>query len=418
MGVSRQEFLRIAATASAGWLAAPSSTAWLGAEQTPASDSLARVSRVIEAFDRQGIHRTGTDTDDRSAAWLLDEARQAGAEAALESFNLNRVDLRACFLQAGDRKIEGLPLFDGTFTSERGIVGRLGSPESDSEIALVELDGAGISSEGRAIAELRRSGRHQAIVAVTRGAHAGLSPMNAPAFAQPFGLPVLQVGSDEAAPLQEYARRRTQIQFIAHAERTPDTASNVVGTVRGRRPELPPLVVMTPRSGWWNCAGERGGGIACWLEAIRAIARAGAPRTALFVASSGHELGHFGLDSFISRRRDLVKGAVAWIHLGANIGAAGGRPRLQASDDAIEEMAAGALTRAGTGVQQRVARGTVPAGEARNIHLEGGRYTSLLGSSPFFHNAADRWPAAVDAPAVARFAAAIADLGVALARES
>ena len=73
------------------------------------------------------------------------------------------------------------------------------------------------------------------------------------------------------------------------------------------------------------------------------------------------------------------------------------------------------MTRAGTGELQRVPRGTVPAGEARNIHLGGGRYVSLLGSNPFFHSQADRRPAAVDASAVARFAAAVADVVVSLA---
>ena len=148
---------------------------------------------------------------------------------------------------------------------------------------------------------------------------------------------------------------------------------------------------------------------------MRALAAAGAARPATFVASSGHELGHLGLESFLNRRRVLLKGAAAWVHLGANIGAAGGRARLQASDDAIERPARAAMTQAGTGELQRVARGTVPAGEARNIHIGGGRYLSLLGSSPFFHSQADRWPAAVDAAAVARYATAIADLVVSLA---
>jgi hypothetical protein len=136
----------------------------------------------------------------------------------------------------------------------------------------------------------------------------------------------------------------------------------------------------------------------------------------LFIASSGHELGHLGLDSFIERQPDLVKRATAWIHLGANIGAAGGRMRLQTSDDAIENAANEALERVGAEVAQRVPRGTVPAGEARNIHIGGGRYVSLLGTSPRFHNPDDRWPEAVDLDSVGRFAAAVGELAVTLAR--
>jgi hypothetical protein len=166
-------------------------------------------------------------------------------------------------------------------------------------------------------------------------------------------------------------------------------------------------VVITPRSGWWNCASERGGGLACWLEAIRATVATPAPRTVLFLASSGHELGHLGLDHFLHQRSSLIKGAAAWMHLGANIGAARGLARLQASDDAIAAMADAALKQAGAALERHVPRGTVPAGEARNIHVGGGRYVSLLGTARLFHSVADRFPDAVDVAAVARYSAAI-----------
>ena len=70
-------------------------------------------------------------------------------------------------------------------------------------------------------------------------------------------------------------------------------------------------MVMTPRSGWWSCGSERGGGIACWLEIMRAVHAAKPARDVLFVASSGHELGHLGLDAYMARRPDLVRAARA-----------------------------------------------------------------------------------------------------------
>ena len=382
------------------------------------NDSLDRVSRVIEAYDRQGVHRTGTDIDNASAVWLLAQVKGIGLDGGLEAFALDRVDPHACHVTAGGTRVDGLPLFDGTFTSAKGVTGRLGKPGGGAEIALVDVDQAAISSEGRSLADLRR-GAHQAIVVITRGAHPGLTPMNAGSFTAPFGVPVLQVGSEHGEWLDAVVRAGTPLQLVAQATRTRVEAQNVVVSVKARpaagTPELSPIVVMTPRSGWWQCASERGGGLACWLEALRALAAAGAPRSATFVASSGHELGHLGLESFIHRRSDLVKGAAAWVHLGANIGAANGRTRLQASDDVIERVAVAAMTRAGAVEQQRVPRGTVPAGEARNIHVGGGRYVSLLGSSPFFHSQADRWPVAVDRAAVSRYATVVADVVVSLA---
>ena len=421
MRTTRSEFLRAALGAAfvAGLPrnipADGSADARQGAGEPADSARAARVARAIEQYDAQGIHRTASEVDNQSGQWLMDQARAAGAEARLEPFRVDRVDIRAAYVEAEGRRAEGLPLFDGTFTDAAGVVGRVAPAEYGHPVALVVLDGAGISSEGRSIEALRRSNTHRAIVAVTNGAHPGLSPSNAQLFANPYGVPVLQVDDEDHLWLRDLTARGVDIRLVAHATRTPAEAFNVVATVAGRRPDLAPVVVMTPRSGWWHCASERGGGIACWLEVLRAVAAARPSRTVLAVASSGHELGHFGLDAFLDKRRDLVKGAAAWMHLGANIGAARGVPRLQASDDRIEAMTVEALRRAGAEVKQRVARGTRPGGEARNIHDGGGRYISLLGSGPFFHNAADRWPAAVDVAAVSRFGQAMADVAVDLA---
>jgi hypothetical protein len=413
LAFTRSEFLRLGLSASLGWY-----TRRVGAQSNGTTgERAARVSRVIEQFDAQGIHRTATEVDNRSARWLSDEAARAGASSQLEPFSIRRVDVRAAYVEADGRRAEGLPFFDGTFTGPDGITGRIAPPEYGHPVALVVLDAAGISSEGRAIEALRKSTRHRAIVAVTDGAHRGLSPTNAQSFASPYGLPVLQIDTEDHLWLRDLTARSAEPRVVVDATRTPADASNVVATVAGREPALPPVVIMTPRSGWWHCASERGGGIACWLEALRAVAAARPARTVMAVASSGHELGHFGLDAFLDKRRALVKNAAAWIHLGANIGAANGVPRLQASDDAIEALAANALNRAGAPVRQRVPRGNRPGGEARNIHDGGGRYVSLLGSGPFFHNIADRWPVAVDAAAVSRFAEGIADLTIALAND-
>jgi len=116
----------------------------------------------------------------------------------------------------------------------------------------------------------------------------------------------------------------------------------------------------------------------------------------------------------VARRPELVKSAT-WIHLGANIGAAGGTCRLQASDDAIDAMATNALAAAGAPSVGHLPRATVPAGEARNIHLGGGRYISVLGDGPYFHSEADRFPDTVDVPAIARFAKALASVAIELA---
>ena len=413
--LTRLQFLRALGAAPAAVLADRMSLLWAAQGSEANGDLNARIARIIEDYDRQGMHRTGTEVDNRSASWLVEQARQAGAGARIEPFAIDRVDIQRAYLEIGGRRVDGLPLFDGTFTEPGGLEGLLATPETKSEVALVAVDAGGISSEGRALAGLRRSGVHKAIIVVTQGAHAGLTPMNAVDFAEPYGCPALQVSSDESAWLEEHAKRKSTIRVVVHATRASTHAYNVLATVLGRRTNLSPVMVITPRSGWWQCASERGGGLACWLEVARAVSEARPTRTVRFIASSGHELGHFGLDAYLAHQKGLVKSAAAWMHLGANIGAAGGRPRLQASSDEMERIAVAALMRADSDVEQRVPRGTVPGGEARNIHVGGGRYVSVLGSSPVFHSEADRWPDAVDIAAVARFARALGDVAITLA---
>ena len=58
----------------------------------------------------------------------------------------------------------------------------------------------------------------------------------------------------------------------------------------------------------------------------------------------------------------------------------------------------------------------MPSGETRDIHRQGGRYLTLVGTNKLFHLPHDRWPDAVDLAAVTRIAGAAAHIVVALTR--
>ncbi|MGE3844990.1 MAG: hypothetical protein AB7I50_25780 [Vicinamibacterales bacterium] len=368
-----------------------------------------RVGNAIKEFEAQGFHRTGTAVDNASGDWLAEQVRQAGLSPSLEPFSLSRVDPITSTLLVGGRTIEGVPLFDAAFTDAQGISGRLGTPDANSEIVLtqtaVNVAGAG------PLGEVRRAGRCKGIVAVTQGRRPGLCPSNADSFQQPFGPPVLQVSSEEAAWLTSQAKLGANVTLITHVARTSVTANNIVASIQGADPALAPLVIMTPRSGWYWCASERGGGIAIWLEAIRALRPMRPQRSILFVASSGHELGHAGINAYIERRPGIVKQAVGWLHLGANIGAAiQPSTTLQASDDEFDAMLTESMMATGLSVTARAPRGRIPAGEAEAVHLGGGRYVSAIGGNELFHSIEDRGSAAIDPLVIARFSAAFSAL--------
>jgi hypothetical protein len=340
--------------------------------------------------------------------------REIGLEPMPEEWSLSRVDPIDASLIANGRKVEGLPLFDGGFTASAGIHGRLGNLDSDAPIGLTEIPPN--AAEAGALGDARRQNRHQAIVVVTRGVRPGFCASNADSFLRPFGPPVLQVTSEEASFLVNCARQGLDALLTTHVQRTQAQAFNVTAVVSGSNRSLAPLVVMTPRSGWWSCASERGGGLACWLEIMRTLRDARPARDVLFVASSGHEIGYRGIEVFIERRPGIVTAAKAWLHLGANIGAAQGPGnRLQASDGEMESTMTEAMANAGLRIDRRVPRGTVAGGEAGNVHRGGGRYMSIIGANDLFHNPKDRGPEAVDLKMIERFASAFAAVTKSLA---
>ncbi len=399
--LSRRRFLSIASIAA---LSRP-----LIAQDRDSGALDARVARLIHEFELQGDHRTGTAVDHASAVWLRAEVKRRGLTPAFEPFSLNRIDPTVSSVGATERTFRGIPLFDGAFTDASGVSGRLGGLEDGAEIGLTSV----VPNQAAAgpLGGARRANRHKAIVCVTNGLRPGLCPSNAEFFLKPFGPPVVQVSSQDGQALAELARQRAPVRVTAHVGRTPVTAVNVTTTIPGGDSSLPPLVIMTPRSGWYACASERGGGIACWLELMRTLQMPRPARDIVFVASSGHELGHLGINAFVDRRPGVVRTSAAWIHLGANIGAAvESGNTIQSSDDHLETMLAQAMTEADLGVDRRVPRGTVPGGEAEVIHHGGGRYVSVIGRNALFHNPNDRGPAAIDPKVISRFVTALTEI--------
>ena len=377
-----------------------------------------RVERILREYDAQGIHRTATEGDERCARWLADEARRLGAESTLESMPFSRIDVAGCFVEVGDQRIEGVPLFDAPFSSREGLVGKLapaGAGASD-EIGFW-LDAMPDAAGGKKFIDHRRTTSQAALIAVTGGEKYRLSPglalLNAESYEHPFGPPVVQVSSEARAAIEGAAGR--QVRLVAHAVRKDVQAFNTVATVAGRDRSLAPVGVMTPRSGWWQCASERGGGIAVWVEILAAVASAKPVRTVNFVASTGHELGHYGLDRYLESRRELIAGTRAWIHLGANF-TTSVRPqvRMQFSDTEMRSLALEALGRHGLAPDVETPIGQEPIGEARNVS-QGGRYISITGFNGRFHQPADRFPDAVDLNKAIAFAKAYSEIALALA---
>ena len=313
--VQRRYFLSATGKALALAVAAGTTRAVVSREQEPSqasSELEERVASVLQAFDSQGNHRTGTAGDQNSAEWLADEVRRIGINPLLEPFALSRIDPQLTYTRIGDRRIEGVPMFDGGFTSSDGVSGRLGPLGSDAEIGLAERprETVGHIAEADVVPRARRS-RHKAVIVITGANRPGLFLSNASTFLQPSGPPIVQVSNVESEWLQRQTQGGASATVVAYVKRTPAQAINVTASVQGREPSLAPLVVMAPRSGWWQCVSEQGSRIFCWLEIMRSLAAAKPRRTCHFVALSGHELGFMGMAPYLELRGDMIRRAEA-----------------------------------------------------------------------------------------------------------
>ena len=82
-----------------------------------------RISKIIQTYDNQGIHRTGTEGDINNAQWLADEIKSLGLQPIMEGFNINRLDIKEASLKIEERKINGVPMFDSIINDNEEITG-------------------------------------------------------------------------------------------------------------------------------------------------------------------------------------------------------------------------------------------------------------------------------------------------------
>jgi len=374
------------------------------------------IAEIISEYAEQGIHRTGTDVDNQSADWLMQRIEMLDVAATDTAFEFQRLQPITTRLLIGDTVILGEPLYDCDYTDGSGITGSIGELGSNADIGVIMALPFDAAPNVRLLYKARKAAQHKAIVVVTDSQlpEEGAALLNAEDFAAPFGPPVLQVANKHWIAIQAAIRVRLQVGLVLHCKYVKATARNVEAKIKGSRPELAPIVVMTPRSGWWVNASERGGGIACFLEIMRAVKSSRPIRDVIFTANTGHELGHTGLSLFLDNNPALIKNAHIWMHLGANFAAKfSPQVRLQYSDDESVASLEPWLKQNDLTPSAVTPIGQRPLGEARNVFDGQGRFVSILGGNGLFHHPADRWPEAVDLNVTTKWVTAFVQLAVA-----
>ncbi len=366
----------------------------------------------LMAFDNIADHRTASDGDLATSHWLIAACADEGVQANLLEYPFARRTVTHASITLPDgREIEGLPLFDSPDTSSRGISGSAVAPGASGTVGVCRFapqDGHPLT---RILHGARSNTQHQVIVAISAADDVvpGLAVLNAEHYGAPFGPPVLQIASHYGRDIDDAISANKPLTVRIESRWESVNATNVDLTIHGRDPSAAPIVIMTPKSGWWTCTSERGGGIAVWLACMRRFSGEPPRRTVHFTANSGHELGHLGMRRYLSSHQNLLREAQFWVHLGANFASLESRLLLQADHADRLALLAGALARHGMSNHDVLPDGARPFGEARDIHDGHGRYLSLLGSNRWFHHPDDRLHSSVDVGRIAGIVDAFVD---------
>jgi hypothetical protein len=367
----------------------------------------------VREFDESGVHRIGTPGDIASGEWLLREASVQGMAVSKMPVVFDRTIIDEAYVECAQRRIEALPMFDAPATPADGIAGLFCPEGGDGQIAYAEFTPNAASIKGQPLEKMRMATRHSALVVATLSNSGALSPINAQHFSAPFGPPVLQVAGMHREFLQKQAANKAPARVYSTIRKERTTSFNVEACTRAC-PSEKPLVIATPRTGWWESTAERAGGMLAWLAGVEMAGRLQneqrLQRQVLAYATCGHELGHIGLDELIRQRRDLVTKAGYWLHLGANLGTASNLQMMIRADNPDEGHLMRDLLIAEGYPADLVAVEPMAkvSGEGHDLNKLGAKVLSMAGSNHYFHDACDRWPGNINAAGIASISRAVA----------
>jgi len=282
--------------------------------------------RDLITYYNLGEHRTASPGDQKTSDWLASELRKSGMKTSFQQFSLRQFSLRRADLVVEGKSVAGFPLWPPRATGADPIVAPLieyhPSGRLTGSIALISFpfDARASVFKGSRQTELILAAAKlgaKAVVAVTQGPAGEIIAQNVLPDAMPWPIPVLLAPARNEPLLRAAAERKaTASVLIDGSEDSMATARNVIGRL-GRGGKL--IVISTPQSGWFRCAGERGPGVALWLGLARWIRKNPSDVSYVFVSTSGHELGGLGIKAFLASEAPPHKNVLAWLHLGAGI---------------------------------------------------------------------------------------------------
>lgn len=281
----------------------------------------------LKSYAEAGNKQSGGAGDRWTADWTAKRLARGGFDVERQQFDVPWFEAVHCGLTLGELKVPLVAQPLAVETSDVGLDAPLRFAEAsgrlDGAIGVVRLPYRRWSSlVDRAVREpladaLARGAA--AVILVTTGPTGEALLLNAPTDPLASDKPLALLAPRHAAPVIEAARHGATAKLIVRGRGGIRAAQNVIG--RRVRPGCPWLVVSTPRSGWTDCAGERGPGIAIWLALADWMPGVFNRHSLLFVCNSGHEYENLGASQIVEKVGPPPGETDFWLHLGANAAA-------------------------------------------------------------------------------------------------
>lgn len=313
LSASRRAVLGAGATLLA---AAPAASA-----PARAAGSEADAMRILERYAGFGDKAAGGAGDNACGAWIEGELKAMGYACERQAFEVPAYEGEAPSLSIDGAQATLIP--QAIVQPTPGLTGRLFLPKrGEGEIALLVLPYARWSTATgeveRRVKAATEAGA-KAVVLVTTGPTGQAVALNTPVDKPLFDVPVAVLAPRDADPFVEATARgaAATLRMPGRSFRRP--AFNVTATLS--RSASKTLVLSTPRSGWFGCVGERGSGLAAWLQLAAWAARSKLAVNLALVATSGHEYEYAGGETYIAHAAPKPAATALWVHLGANVAA-------------------------------------------------------------------------------------------------
>ncbi len=287
------------------------------------------LSRDILNYDAIGNnHRTATPNDQCTIKWLASRLDHAGCRIEYQSFTVPLFSLDTASLVWAGNAVDLFPMWPVKTTGAQGVTGQLVAGNRAAEnLPDVTLKGKIVTIAyslndhelklREAIQRAAAAGA-KAVLVLTESPTGEIVAINSPLSAPAWPIPVALAGSRHASLVKMAVEQCEKVRLIITGDFQPKVSTtNVIGYLDRGAKEW--IVVMTPHSGWFRCAGERGPGIALLLGLAHWASRQQLKVNFVFVTASGHELGMVGENLFIQKRAPAPRRVRLWLHLGASI---------------------------------------------------------------------------------------------------